>query len=68
MWPVRAEASPVFGMDDPDQYRNLEDFPVQKKVHSLPVDPKAHCIYTPEQEEHGKRVARMVVYEAVNNR
>jgi hypothetical protein len=29
----------VFQMDDPDHYRKLEDFPVQKKVHSLAVDP-----------------------------
>ena len=55
----------VFQMDDPDHYRKLEDFPVQKKVHSLAVDPKTHRVYAPEQEENGKPVARMVVYEAV---
>src|SRR5437667_2036689 len=55
----------VFQMDDPDHYRKLEDFPVQKKVHSLAVDPETHRVYTPEQEEDGKAVARMVVYEAV---
>ena len=58
----------VFHQDDPDHYRKLEDFPVQKKVHSLAVDPKTHRVYTPEQEEDGKPVARMVVYEAVTNR
>jgi DNA-binding beta-propeller fold protein YncE len=55
----------VFQMDDPDHYRKLEDFPVQKKVHSLAVDAKTHRVYAPEQEEDGKPVARMVVYEAV---
>lgn len=55
----------VFQMDDPDHYRKLEDFPVQKKVHSLAVDPKTHRLYTPEQEEDGISVARMVVYDAV---
>jgi len=55
----------VFQMDDPDHYRKLEDFPVQKKVHSLAVDPETHRVYAPEQEEDGKAVARMVVYEAV---
>src|SRR2546425_182482 len=55
----------VFQMDDPDHYRKLEDFPVQKKVHSLAVDPETHRVYAPEQEEAGKAVARMVVYEAV---
>ena len=58
----------VFQMDDPDHYRKLEDFPVQKKVHSLAVDPDTHRVYTPEQEENGKPVARMVVYEAVIRR
>src|SRR5881296_2638803 len=55
----------VFQMDDADHYRKLEDFPVQKKVHSLAVDPETHRVYAPEQEEAGKAVARMVVYEAV---
>lgn len=58
----------VFHQEDQDHYRKLEDFPVQKKVHSLAVDPKTHRVYTPEQEEDGKPVARMVVYEAVTNR
>lgn len=55
----------VFQMDDPDHYRKLEDFPVQKKVHSLAVDFKTHRVYAPEQEGDGKPVARMGVYEAV---
>jgi DNA-binding beta-propeller fold protein YncE len=57
----------VFHMDDPDHYRKLEDFPVQKRVHSLAVDPQTHRVYAPEQEEDGKPVARMVVYEAIVN-
>src|SRR5437879_1764031 len=55
----------VFQMDDPDHYRKLEDFPVQKKVHSLAVDPQTHRVYAPEQEVDGKPAARMSVYEAV---
>jgi DNA-binding beta-propeller fold protein YncE len=57
----------VFQMDDADHYRKLEDFPVQKKVHSLAVDPETHRIYVPEQEADGKGVARMAVYEPVVN-
>src|SRR5947207_12753064 len=57
----------VFQLDDPDHYRKLEDFPVQKKVHSLAVDPATHRVYAPEQEADGKGVARMVVYDAVIN-
>jgi DNA-binding beta-propeller fold protein YncE len=57
----------VFQMDDPDHYRKLQDFSVQKKVHSLAVDPETHRVYAPEQEEDGKPVARMVVYEAVTS-
>ena len=55
----------VFHQDDSEHYRKMEDFPVQQAVHSLAVDPKTHRVYTPEQEEDGKPVARMVVYEAV---
>ena len=55
----------VFHEDDPQHYRKLEDFKVQHAVHSLAVDPETHRVYTPEQEENGKPVARMVVYEAV---
>jgi DNA-binding beta-propeller fold protein YncE len=55
----------IFQMDDPDHVRKLEDFPVQKRVHSLAIDPETHRVYTPEQEEDGKPVARMIVYEAV---
>jgi YVTN family beta-propeller protein len=54
----------IFQMDDPDHARKLEDFAVQKRVHSLAVDPQTHRVYTPEQEEDGKPVARMIVYEA----
>jgi DNA-binding beta-propeller fold protein YncE len=57
----------VFHQDDADHYRKLEDFLVQHAVHSLAVDPKTHRVYTPEQEEDGKPVARMVVYEAVTS-
>jgi YVTN family beta-propeller protein len=57
----------VFHQDDPDHYRKLEDFRVQHAVHTVAVDPKTHRLYTPEQEEDGKPVARMVVYEAVGN-
>jgi hypothetical protein len=54
----------VFQMEDADHYRKLEDFPVQKKVHSMAVDTGPHRVYAPEQEADGKAVARMVVYEA----
>jgi YVTN family beta-propeller protein len=57
----------VFHQDDPDHYHKLEDFRVQHAVHTLAVDLKTHRVYTPEQEEDGKSVARMVVYEAVIN-
>ena len=55
----------VFQEDDPDHYRKLGDVPVEKKVHSLAVDERTHRVYAPEQEEDGKPVARMIVYEAV---
>ena len=58
----------VFDQVDPQHYRKLEDFKVQHAVHSLAVDPESHRVYTPEQEENGKPVARMVVYEAVTGK
>jgi DNA-binding beta-propeller fold protein YncE len=58
----------VFHQDDPEHYRKLEDFKVQHAVHSLAVDADTHRLYAPEQEENGKPVARMVVYEAVTDK
>ncbi len=55
----------VFEAKDADHYQKLEDFAVEKMVHSLAVDLATHRIYAPEQEEHGRPVSRMVVYEAV---
>jgi len=58
----------VFHQDDPQHYRKLEDFKVPHAVHSLAVDAENHRVYTPEQEENGKPVARMIVYEAVTGK
>lgn len=58
----------VFHEDDADHYHKLEDFRVQHAVHTVAVDLQTHRLYTPEQEEDGKPVARMVVYEAVGER
>ncbi len=55
----------VIQADDPEHYRKLEDFPVQKLVHSLAVDTATHRVYAPEQEEDGKPVSRVVIYEAI---
>jgi DNA-binding beta-propeller fold protein YncE len=55
----------VIQEDDPGHFRKLEDFPVQKRVHSLAVDIETHRVYAPEQEENGTPVARMIVYNAV---
>jgi len=58
----------VFHQDDPQHYRKLQDFKVQHAVHSIAVDPETHRLYTPEQEENGKPVAHMIVYEAVTGK
>jgi DNA-binding beta-propeller fold protein YncE len=54
----------VFQQQDADHYRKIDDFPVQKMVHSLAVDTATHRVYAPEQQENGRPVARMIVYEA----
>jgi DNA-binding beta-propeller fold protein YncE len=58
----------IFHEDDADHYRKVEDFRVQHAVHTVAVDMKTHKLYTPEQEEDGKPVARMVVYDALGDR
>jgi DNA-binding beta-propeller fold protein YncE len=55
----------VYEEQDADHYQKLEDFPVEKMVHSLAVDLITHRVYAPEQEERGQPVARMAVYEAL---
>jgi DNA-binding beta-propeller fold protein YncE len=55
----------IIQAQDADHYRKLGDFPVQKMVHSLAVDTSTHRVYTPEQQENGQPVARMIVYETV---
>lgn len=51
--------------DDRTHFTKLEDFKVQKAVHSLAVDENTHRVYAPEQEVDGRPAARMVVYEAI---
>ncbi len=53
--------------DGDGHFRKLEDFPVQKFVHSLAVDTATHRVYAPEQEEDGKPVARIVIYESAGS-
>jgi DNA-binding beta-propeller fold protein YncE len=55
----------VIQEDEPLHFHKLEDFRVEPNVHSLAVDAETHRVYAPEQEEGGRPVARMVVYEAV---
>jgi len=55
----------VFQVDDSEHVRKIEDFPVERKVHSLAVDVMTHRVYAPEEEEQGRPVARMVVFDAL---
>jgi hypothetical protein len=55
----------VIQEQDADHYQKLEYFPVQKLVHSIAVDLATHRVYAPEQQENGRPVARMIVYEAI---
>jgi len=48
-------------------FSSLEDFPVQKMVHSLAVDTATHRVYAPQQKADGQPVARMAVYEAIES-
>jgi DNA-binding beta-propeller fold protein YncE len=55
----------VYQAQDANHYRKLEDFAVERMVHSLAVDITTHRVYAPEQQENSQPVARMIVYEAV---
>ncbi len=55
----------VFQEDDATHFRKLGDVPVQKKVHSLAIDPENHRVYAPEQEDHGAPAAKIAVFEVV---
>jgi DNA-binding beta-propeller fold protein YncE len=55
----------IFQEDDPTHFRKLGDVPVQKKIHSLAIDPSNHRVYVPEQEENGAPAAKIAVFEAV---
>jgi DNA-binding beta-propeller fold protein YncE len=57
----------IFQEDDPTHFRKLGDFPVQKRVHSLAVNPQTHRVYAPEEQEDGRPVARMLIFEAVQS-
>jgi len=51
--------------EEGDRLRKLGDVRVEKKVHSLAVDPATHKVYAPEQEENGNPAARIAIFEAV---
>ncbi|MDQ6760969.1 MAG: YncE family protein [Acidobacteriota bacterium] len=53
----------VFQAEGNDRYHKIEDFPVQKLVHSLAVDTATHLLYAPEQQEDGRPAARIVIYK-----
>jgi DNA-binding beta-propeller fold protein YncE len=55
----------VFQVDDPEHVRKIEDVRVERKVHSLTVDVNTHRVYAPEEQEQGRPVARMVVFDAL---
>ena len=55
----------VFQMDDPERFHKVEDVRVPRKVHSLVVDVRTHRVYAPAEEEDGRPVAKMLVFEAV---
>src|SRR5262245_8559581 len=54
----------VFQMEDPDRFRKVEEVPVPKKVNRIVVDVRTHRVYAPAEEQAGRPVAKMLVFEA----
>lgn len=50
---------------DPLHFKKLQDFKVEKRVHSLAVDKVTHKVYAPAEEENGIPVSKMLVFEAI---
>lgn len=57
----------VIQEDDATHFRKLEDYLTEPKVHSLAVDLESHRVYVPFQEEKGKAVSRLVIFETINH-
>jgi YVTN family beta-propeller protein len=55
----------VFQMDDPNHFRKLGDFPVERKIHTLAVDRRTHRVYAPAEQEGGRPASKMFVFEPV---
>jgi len=55
----------VFQMDDPDRFHKIEDVRVPKKVHSLGIDVRTHRLYAPAEEQDGRPVAKILVFDAI---
>ena len=52
----------VFHEDDATHFRKLGDVAVQKRVHSLAIDPATHKVYVPEEQENGAPAAKIVIF------
>jgi YVTN family beta-propeller protein len=44
------------------QYKKIADAPVEKRVHSLAVNPETGYLYVPEEQEQGAPASRLIVY------
>jgi YVTN family beta-propeller protein len=52
----------AFQADGSGQYKKIADARVEKRVHSLAVDPETGYLYVPEEQEDGAPASRLIVY------
>jgi YVTN family beta-propeller protein len=52
----------AFQRDGSGQYKKIADSPVEKRVHSLAVDPHSGYLYVPEEQEKDAPASRLIVY------
>jgi DNA-binding beta-propeller fold protein YncE len=52
----------IFQSHGSGQYKKISDAPMEKRVHSLAVDPQTGYLYVPEEQEKGAPASRLIVY------
>jgi len=67
MQPARAASLQFSGKMTQNITGNWRTFRCRRRFTALPFDTAPHRVYAPEEQENGRPVARMIVYEALQS-